>query len=265
MSASKYKQCTLCPRECKADRTKTVGFCGMGGRITAAKAMIHNSEEPCISGSRGSGAIFFSGCVLKCLFCQNSKISHEKFGIEITEQHLSKIMLELQSLDVHNINLVSGTQFYPSIIRALDIARDKLSIPVVWNTGGYEKVEAIRELSLYCSVFLQDLKFVSTVVSDKYASCKDYYYHAMKATEQMLNSIGNVELDDNGIVKKGVIIRHLVIPSNRMDSIELLKSIKANFGCEGFLLSLRCTALRYPRPMMRSNSPRTPSRSLTIS
>lgn len=238
MSAASYKQCTLCPRECKADRTKTVGFCGMGDRIFAAKAMVHNSEEPCISGSMGSGAVFFSGCVLRCAFCQNSKISHDRYGIDISERRLSEIIIELQSLGVHNINMVSGTQFYPSIIRALDIARDKLTIPVIWNTGGYEKIEAVRELSRYCSVFLQDIKFASEDVSMKYASCKDYNYHAMKATEEMLRSTGDVTLDENGIIKKGVIIRHLVIPSNRKDSIELLKGIKANFGSKGFLISL---------------------------
>ena len=238
MSALIYKQCTLCPRECKADRTKTVGFCGMGDKITAAKAMVHMSEEPCISGDKGSGAVFFSGCVLKCAFCQNFIISHDRFGKELTEDRLSEIMIELQSRGVHNINLVSGTQFYPSVINALSLIKDMLNIPVIWNTGGYEKIDAVRKLGEYCKVFLQDNKFFGEEIAQKYASCKDYYYHTLKATDAMLNTAGEVVLDDSGMIKKGVIIRHLVLPSNRKDSIELLKNIKASFGCDGFLLSL---------------------------
>ena len=238
MSALDYKQCTLCPRQCKADRTKSVGFCGMGDKIYAAKAMVHTSEEPCISGTRGSGAVFFSGCVLKCVFCQNSIISHDKFGMEITRERLSEIYVELQDKGVHNINLVSGTHFYPSIIKSLEAVDDKLNIPVVWNTGGYERIEAVDELSRYCRVFLQDMKFYSSDISEKYSNCKEYYSMAMKATERMLYHVGGPTYDDEGIMQSGLIIRHLVLPSCRKDSIELLKNIKSSIGVDNVVLSL---------------------------
>ena len=210
----------------------------MGSVITAAKAMIHRSEEPCISGTRGSGAIFFSGCVLRCAFCQNSTISHERFGREITQKRLGEIILSLQDRGVHNINFVSGTQFYPSIIEAVEAVSDSLFIPVVWNTGGYEKTEAIDALGQYCSVFLQDVKYFSSDLSRKYSSCSDYCYHAMKATERMLKVAGDAQFDSEGILQRGVIIRHLVLPSNRRDSIELLHQLKNAFGTEGYMLSL---------------------------
>lgn len=238
MSASEYKQCTLCPRKCKADRTQTVGFCGMGDKIIAAKAMIHTAEEPCISGTRGSGAIFFSGCVLRCAFCQNHDISHGRFGMEITPQRLGQIILSLQSSGVHNINLVSGTQFYPSILHSIDAISDSISVPVIWNTGGYETPEAIERLSRYCSVFLQDVKFFSQEVSRKYSSSGDYFYHAVKATELMLEKAGDVRFDSDGMIQSGVIVRHLVLPSNRKDSIELLRRLKDAFGTKGYMLSL---------------------------
>ncbi len=238
MSASFYKLCTLCPRECKADRTQTVGFCGMTDKIYAARAMVHTSEEPCISGTRGSGAIFFSGCVLRCAFCQNSEISHGHFGKEISERRLSEIILSLAEQNVHNINLVSATQFYPSVLSALDSVRHSLDIPIVWNTGGYEKTAAVKRISEHCDIFLQDIKFYSNTVSSKYALCKDYFSYAMSATEKMLELTGDACFDQDSIMKKGVIIRHLVLPSNRKDSIELLKAIKRYLGTDGVILSL---------------------------
>ena len=238
MLASSYKQCTLCPRECKADRTVSVGFCGMGDRIYAARAMIHMSEEPCISGKRGSGAVFFSGCVLKCKFCQNSVISHGKYGKEISGDRLAQIFLELQSKGVHNINLVSGTQFYPSILESLDRVKDKLNIPVVWNTGGYEKIEAVDSLSEYCSIFLQDMKFYSSSVSFDYALCRDYYSRAIVALERMTENIGAPVYNNEKVLQRGVVMRHLVLPSHRKDSIQLLKDIKDKVGTQNVVLSL---------------------------
>ncbi len=238
MSASNYKQCTLCPRECKADRTKAVGFCGMGSEISAARAMVHTAEEPCISGTQGSGAIFFSGCVLRCVFCQNSTISHGRFGRVIGVDRLGEIMLSLQDSGVHNINLVSGTQFYPTITDAIENISDTLKIPVIWNTGGYEKTETIDILARFCSVYLQDVKFCSKEVSMKYSSCGDYFYHAMKATERMLEHAGDIHFSSDGTIDKGVIVRHLVLPSCRRDSIELLRRLKESFGTNGYMLSL---------------------------
>ena len=249
MSALDYKQCTLCPRQCKADRTKSVGFCGMGDKIYAAKAMVHTSEEPCISGTRGSGAVFFSGCVLKCAFCQNGVISHDKYGCEITEERLSQIFIELQSKGVHNINLVSGTHFYPSIINSLEAVGDKLNIPIVWNTGGYENAHAVDRLSRYCSIYLQDMKFYSSEISAKYSLCKDYYSKAIEATERMLYHTGIPSYDEEGIMQSGVIIRHLVLPSCRKDSIDLLTNIKNSIGSENVVLSLMS---QYTPPLLKT-------------
>lgn len=238
MSSLLYKQCTLCPRECKADRTVSVGFCGMGDKLQAARAMIHTGEEPCISGTMGSGAVFFSGCVLKCVFCQNSKISHGKFGKEVKQERLSEIFLELQAKRVHNINIVSGTQFYPSILSSLDKIKEQLTIPVVWNTGGYEKIEAVDRISEYCSIFLQDIKFRSSQISLEYASCSDYYDRAIFALERMILKVGRPLFDKDGMLLRGVIIRHLILPSHRKDSINLLKDIKEQIGTEDVILSL---------------------------
>ena len=238
MSALNYKQCTLCPRQCKADRTKAVGFCGMSDKIFAARAMVHTSEEPCISGTRGSGAVFFSGCSLKCAFCQNSRISHDRFGMEISTERLVEILLSLQERGVHNINIVTGTHFAPSIIEALDRIKGKLEIPVVWNTSGYENRETIDALSNYCSVYLQDMKFYSSEISFKYALCHDYFKFAIEALEQMIDQIGAPVFNDEGILVRGVIIRHLVLPSCRRDSISLLRGIKARVGSDKVILSI---------------------------
>ena len=238
MSALNYKQCTLCPRECKADRTKTVGFCGMGDIITAAKAMIHTAEEPCISGTRGSGAIFFSGCVLRCAFCQNYQISHDRIGKEIDSHRLGEIMLELQEKRVHNINLVSATQFYPSVIESIDEIKDRIHIPIVWNTGGYERKDAVDKLGDYVDIYLQDMKYYSTVLSKNYSKAADYFEHAISAVELMVVQKGAPSFDSQGMLEHGVIIRHLVLPSCRKDSIRILEEIKRRIGTEHVILSL---------------------------
>ncbi len=238
MSENEYNCCTLCPRECKADRTKAVGFCGMTDKIYAAKAMVHTWEEPCISGTRGSGAVFFSGCTLRCVFCQNRVISHERLGKEISIDRLSEIVLSLQGVGVHNINLVSATHFLPSVEAAIELIRDKLKIPVLWNTGGYERQDSVERLSKFCNIFLQDLKFCSSELSHKYAAAKDYFKHAIAATEKMLEEKGKYCFDAAGIMQSGVIVRHLVLPSNRRDSIELLKELHKSCGSDGILLSL---------------------------
>ena len=238
ISINHYKRCDLCPRECKADRTNSVGFCGMSDKIVAAKAMVHYGEEPCISGTGGSGAVFFTGCILGCKFCQNHKISQGKFGKEISIDRLSEIYISLQEKNVHNINLVSATQFTPSVLMSLERAKDKLNIPVVWNTGGYEKTSVIDEISKYCDIFLQDIKFFDPQISNNYAKCKDYFKYAIKATEEMVNIVGEPIFDEEGIMKKGVIVRHLVLPSNRKDSISVLSALKSSVGTDKVVLSL---------------------------
>ncbi len=252
MSANDYRSCSLCPRECKADRTKAVGFCGMNDKIYAAKAMVHMGEEPCISGTKGSGAIFFSGCTLGCIFCQNRDISYGKFGKEISVERLSQIMLELQAKGVHNINLVSGTHFLPSVEGAVNSIKGILNIPIVWNTGGYEKTDTVSRLSFFCDVFLQDLKFYDTEVSSKYAKASDYFSVALKATEKMVKEKGRVSFDEGNIIKSGVIVRHLVLPSKRHDSIKLLGELYNALGTNEIILSLMS---QYTPPSYKTKYP----------
>ncbi|MGN0637192.1 MAG: radical SAM protein [Huintestinicola sp.] len=230
--------CTLCPRECRTDRENSSGICGGGFLPRAAKAYLHMWEEPCISGTRGSGTVFFSGCSLKCCFCQNYKISAENFGKEISVHRLSEIFLELQDMGAHNINLVSPTHYVPQIISALDKCRDRLHIPVAYNSGGYEKTETLELLRGYVDIFMPDIKYFSPELSEKYSSAPDYFEYASRAVSKMIGLAGKPEMDENGIMKKGVIIRHMVLPSHRRDSEAVLREINRLFDKESFLLSL---------------------------
>lgn len=232
------KKCTLCPRECGADRETSHGFCGGGFLPRAAKAYLHMWEEPCISGTKGSGTVFFSGCSLKCCFCQNYRISAENFGREITVKRLSEIFLELQDKGAHNINLVSPTHYVPQIIAALDMCRDKLHIPVAYNCGGYEKAETIEMLRGYIDIFMPDMKYYSSELSEKYSAAPDYFEYASKAIAKMIEIAGEPVFDENGIMQSGVIIRHMVLPTHRRDSEEVLKKLYELYGKDSFLLSL---------------------------
>lgn len=232
------KCCTLCPRECRADREISAGICGGGLLPRAAKAYLHMWEEPCISGTRGSGTVFFSGCSLKCCFCQNYKISAEKFGKEISIDRLSEIFLELQDKGAHNINLVSPTHYVPQIISALDKCSHDLHIPVAYNSGGYEKAETLELLRGYVDIFMPDIKYFSPELSEKFSSAPDYFEYASKAVSKMIELVGKPEIDEKGIMKKGVIIRHMVLPSHRQDSETVLREIDKLFDKDSFLLSL---------------------------
>ena len=232
------KKCTLCPRECGADRETSQGFCGGGLLPRAAKAYLHMWEEPCISGTNGSGTVFFSGCSLKCCFCQNYRISAENFGKEIAVKRLSEIFLELQDKGAHNINLVSPTHYVPQIITALDMCRDKLHIPVAYNCGGYEKAETIEMLRGYVDIFMPDMKYYSSELSEKYSAAPDYFEYASKAIAKMIEIAGEPVFDENGIMQRGVIIRHMVLPTHRRDSEEVLKKLYKLYGKDSFMLSL---------------------------
>lgn len=232
------KKCTLCPRECRADRETSQGFCGGGLLPRAAKAYLHMWEEPCISGTKGSGTVFFSGCSLKCCFCQNYRISAENFGKEISTERLSEIFLELQDKGAHNINLVSPTHYVPQIITALDMCRDKLHIPVAYNCGGYEKAETIEMLRGYVDIFMPDMKYYSSELSEKYSAAPDYFDYASKAIAKMIEIAGEPVFDENGIMQSGVIIRHMVLPTHRRDSEEVLKKLYKLYGKDSFMLSL---------------------------
>ena len=218
-------KCNLCPRGCGVERSLTKGVCGVGDKIRVAKAMLHMWEEPCISGERGSGAIFFSGCPLGCVYCQNREISHEHYGNELSTSDLAKMMLDLQAKGAHNINLVSPTQFSDRIREAIDIARSELKIPIVYNTGGYELASEIEKMSGYVDIFLTDMKYFSSEASAKYSRASDYFEHASEALKSMLKIAPECVFDSNGLMKKGVIVRHLVLPSLRADSIRVLDEV----------------------------------------
>ena len=231
-------KCTLCPRKCEADRSNSVGYCLSGDKIKIAKVMIHNWEEPCVSGSRGSGAIFFSGCPLKCVYCQNKEISHGGVGQEITTERFAALMLELQDRGVHNINLVSPTQYADRIRDAIDLIRPKLKIPVVYNTGGYELISEIEKMSGYVDVFLTDMKYYSSELSNKYSKAPDYYEKAIEAFKAMLKIAPECIFDDDHIIKKGIILRHLILPSCRKDSIKILENVAEICDVSNIRLSL---------------------------
>ena len=224
-------KCELCPRMCGVDRSEARGFCGMSERITAAKAMLHSWEEPCISGERGSGAVFFSGCVMKCAFCQNYDISSENKGREMTEERLAEIFLELQESGAHNINLVNPTHFAPQILRGIELAkRQGLSLPIVYNSGGYERVETLRMFEGAVDIYLPDIKFFSEELARKLSAAPNYFDTAMSAVGEMIRQTGAPRLDGNGMMTSGVIVRHLVLPGQYRDSVEVIKQVGERFG-----------------------------------
>lgn len=230
--------CNCCPKQCNADRTRTPGVCGCNAKIMAARAALHFDEEPCISGHRGSGAVFFSGCTLGCCFCQNEPISRNRYGMELSADQLSAILLDLQDQGAHNINLVTGAQYLPEILRALKTAKPSLHIPVVYNSGGYERVEAIEAMKGFVDVYLPDLKFFSPDLSWKYAGTRDYFQVASAAIRAMIAQTGPPVLDEDGLLQKGVLVRHLVLPGARKDSIELVDWLGTVLGGDLFLFSL---------------------------
>lgn len=289
-----YAHCTLCPRQCGANRYSAPGFCRAGTLPKLARAALHYFEEPCISGTCGSGAVFFSNCTLRCVFCQNYTISAGGFGREITSRQLADTFLRLEQEGAANINLVTATHYLPSVLAALDLVRHKLSIPVVYNCGGYEREESIRALSGYVDIYLPDLKYSSTVLSGRFSAAPDYADFAFPAIREMLRQCGipGISLDaieaskqsdrsaaqeisgtrafapaanqnaaknnaaektvkysealpavstdyvKNGLLKRGVIIRHMVLPGHRNDSLLLLSRMKKELPQGQFLISL---------------------------
>ncbi|MDE6657029.1 MAG: 4Fe-4S cluster-binding domain-containing protein, partial [Oscillospiraceae bacterium] len=245
-----FNQCTLCPRNCRANRNQITGFCGAGNKIKIARASLHFWEEPCISGVNGSGAVFFSGCNLQCCFCQNYQISSQNFGLEITPKRLAEIFLELQEQNAHNINLVTATHYLPLLIPALELIKHKLTIPVIYNTSSYEFAENLRMLDGFIDIYLPDFKFFSSQTAKLYANAPDYPEIAEKAISEMIRQTGMPVFDsEQKLLKKGCMIRHLVMPSHRHESIELLHFLAENFDKQQFLLSL----MAQYTPMQKSN------------
>lgn len=219
-------KCNLCPRNCMVDRTKSVGFCKAPEGIYIARASLHQWEEPCISGENGSGTVFFSFCPLKCVFCQNYSLSHENKGKKISIEELAKTFLMLQSQNAHNINLVTPTHYVPQIIEALKIAKSSgLSIPIVYNTSGYESVDTLKKLEGYIDVYLPDFKYFSNELAKKYSNVQNYFEIATNAVKEMFRQVGEFSIDENGLIKQGLIVRHLILPGYIEDSKNVISHI----------------------------------------
>lgn len=227
-----YDNCTLCPRKCGVNRNSGKrGFCGMTSELFLARAALHYWEEPCISGTNGSGTVFFSGCSLKCVYCQNHVIAACGSGKAVSTQRLTDIFLELQYKNAHNINLVTPTHYVPHIIEAITEAKKRgLNIPIVYNTSGYETVENIKRLEGIVDIYLPDFKYYDSSVAKKYSNACDYSECAVSAIKEMLRQTGSAIFDSDGIMQRGVIVRHLVLPGNLKNSKAALKLLYDTFA-----------------------------------
>ncbi len=227
------KDCTLCPRQCHANRMSgKKGFCGQGMELTAARAALHFWEEPCISGSQGSGAVFFSGCSLQCVFCQNHDIALGRAGRPLSTERLSRIFLELQDRGAANINLVTAGHFIPQVCLALEAAKNNgLSIPVVYNSSGYEEVSSLGLLEGLVDIYLPDLKYRSPELSLRWSHAPDYFGKASLAIREMFRQVKTPAFDpDTGLMKKGLVVRHLLLPGQTGDSKRILRYLHDTYG-----------------------------------
>lgn len=226
------QKCKLCPRECGVDRWQgQKGYCGVTAEVMVARAALHMWEEPCISGAEGSGAVFFSGCSMGCIFCQNREISRGKQGKKITIEHLAQLFLNLQQQGANNINLVTAGHYLPQTAEALRLAKGQgLKIPVVYNSSGYEKTESLRILEGLVDVYLPDFKYMDEALAKKYSFAEDYVKVAKNAVAEMVRQVGNCEFDERGIIKKGVIVRHLLLPGHVKDSQKVVEYLYKTYG-----------------------------------
>ena len=229
--------CTLCPRRCAAVRTETEGggFCGMPALPVVARAALHHWEEPCISGTRGSGAVFFSGCSLRCVFCQNHSISHDRFGKPLSVPQLRQLFLDLVAQGAHNINLVTPTHFAHAVAEAL---AEPLPVPVVYNCGGYERTETLRSLAGKIQIYLPDLKYADNALAERYSAAPDYFETATTAIREMVRQTGPYAFDSDGLMTSGVIIRHLLLPGALNNTKAVLDWIADTFAPGEVLVSL---------------------------
>lgn len=218
-----YNSCELCPRKCHINRNINKGICSNTSTLKVARSALHYFEEPSISGTNGSGTIFFSGCNLKCCYCQNKEISSDNFGINISVERLSELMLELQKKKANNINLVTPTHFVPSIIEAIKLARrNGLSIPIVYNTSGYESVATIKLLAGYIDIYLTDFKYFDNKLGEDLSKVKNYFEIASLALEEMYKQVGKNKFASNGMMTKGIIVRCLVLPTKGTDTKKII-------------------------------------------
>lgn len=239
MERNLIENCTLCPRKCGINRSisnispenSRLGYCGQTDHVKLARAALHYYEEPCISGNKGSGAVFFSGCNLGCVFCQNQSISHENYGKEISVERLAAIFIELQNKSAHNINLVTPTHFVPLIIEAVKLARSEgFSIPIVYNTSSYETCENIQLLDGYVDIFLPDFKYWDNELASKYSNAKNYRDFAIKSIDMMVAQKPVQKYDDDGIMQEGVIVRHMILPGHTKDSMRIIEYLYKTYG-----------------------------------
>lgn len=231
------KNCTLCPRNCGVNRLNGIkGYCQSGKEIKVARAALHHWEEPCISGDSGSGTVFFSNCNMRCVFCQNHDISQQGIGKEISIERLSDIFINLQNLNALNINLVTPTHYVPQIIEAISLGKNKgLAIPIIYNSSGYENPDTIKLLSESIDVYIPDIKYFNSKTAMKYSNAPDYFEKASDAISTMVAQTGKVQFDKNGIIKKGVIIRHLMLPGLLFESKKIIDFIFRTFGDDVYI------------------------------
>lgn len=254
------EKCSLCPRMCGTDRAAgQKGFCGGGNLVRVARAALHYWEEPCISGESGSGTVFFSGCTMRCVFCQNKEISRSKVGKEITIERLAEIYLELAAKGANNINLVTPMHYAPQIIAALDIARKNgLTLPIVWNTGGWERRESIAAVRDYADIWLSDFKYFDSSLGESLSKAPNYFSVAAAALDQMVKQTCEPVFDENGIMRRGVIVRHLMLPGHLDDTKNVLRFLYENYGD-----SIWISIMNQYTPMC--SDPRFPELSRTVS
>ncbi|MBR1553435.1 MAG: radical SAM protein [Schwartzia sp.] len=239
LSMDALANCTLCPRRCGVNRLNgELGYCGAGRLARSSLVSLHPREEPCIAGKNGAGTVFFSHCSLRCLFCQNSLISHEENGIDVTEERLAEIFLEQQERGAATLDLVTPTHFAPQILAALRMAKSRgLTLPVVWNSSGYERAEIIRAAADEIDVFLPDLKYIDEKSASECSDAREYFSYASAAIEAMVEAKGAPVLREDGILASGVLVRHLILPGRRKESMKILDWLWATFG-DTIMLSL---------------------------
>lgn len=229
--------CRLCPRECDVNRLKgKKGFCGVDAKVMVARAALHMWEEPCISGTKGSGAVFFSGCGLRCCFCQNHDIAIGSRGLAVSVERLGEIFLELKEKGAANINLVTGAHYVPQIIKALNLARMQgMDLPVVYNSSGYEKLETLKLLEGYVDIYLPDFKYMEPDLAQKFSHAPDYVERAKAAIKEMVRQSGSCQFGEDGYIRKGTIVRHLILPGHTRNSRKVLRYLHETYGEEIYI------------------------------
>lgn len=227
-----FSNCKLCPKECGVDRTSgKTGFCSAGDEIKIARASLHHWEEPCLSGTKGSGTVFFSGCNMSCVYCQNSEISHKNKGIEVTKERLLEIFFELKDAGAHNINLVTAGHFLPLVLEVIAKAKEKnINIPFVYNSSGYEKAESLKKADGLIDIYLPDFKYIDNERASRYSKASDYPEITMAAIAEMIRQRPKCIFDDDGILQSGVIVRHLLLPDGLTESKKAIKYLHEKYG-----------------------------------